>query len=147
MNLSPGLPSPLVDALKRYVEARHIALVAARLALGINDLDARALLYIAAHPDARPSHLRDYLGITSAGVTTLIDRLVERGAVGRDVDPVDRRVIRLSTTVDLAVEPWSVLNRFDDAFLGAIDDEDLEDTARMAAALDRYTTSASRAFD
>ena len=109
--------SDLTAALHRYAEARNSALVAARLSLGMNELDARALLFIAAHAGARPSDLRSYLGITSAGVTTLIDRLVARQAVCRDVDAADRRVSRLIATADLASAPWSALTQFDEAFL------------------------------
>ena len=138
-------PSPLGAALLRYVEARTTALNAARHTLGVNELDARALLHIDAHAGTRPGDLRDYLGITSAGVTTLIDRLVERGAVRRDVDASDRRVSRLTAVADLRAEPWSVLTRFDDAFSAAIADGDLGDAERLASALDAYTASATTA--
>jgi DNA-binding MarR family transcriptional regulator len=142
---STALPSPLTAALHRYVEARSAALTAARHLLGVNELDARALLHIDSHAGTRPGDLRDYLGITSAGVTTLIDRLVERGAVRRDVDADDRRVSRLTTTADLHAEPWSVLTRFDDAFSAAIENGDVEDSERLASALDAFTSSAVRA--
>ena len=138
-------PSPLGAAMLRYVEARTTALNSARHALGVNELDARALLHIDAHAGTRPGDLRDYLGITSAGVTTLIDRLVERGAVRRDVDASDRRVSRLTAVADLRAEPWSVLTRFDDAFSAAIADGDLGDAERLASALDAYTASATTA--
>lgn len=144
-SLSAAVPSPLTTALHRYVEARSAALILARHALGVNELDARALLHIDAHAGTRPGDLREYLGITSAGVTTLIDRLVERGAVRRDVDAQDRRVSRLTTTADLRTEPWSVLTRFDDAFSTAVADGDVEDIERLAGALDSFTDSATRA--
>jgi len=143
-SFATALPSSLSGALHRYVEARNAALTAARHALGVNELDARALLHIDAHAGTRPGDLRDYLGITSAGVTTLIDRLVEKGAVRRDVDAEDRRVSRLTATADLHAEPWSVLTRFDDAFAAAVQGEDLEDADRLANALDRFTASAAR---
>jgi DNA-binding MarR family transcriptional regulator len=138
------LSSPLTAALHRYVEARTAALVLARQELGVNELDARAVLYIAAHAGTRAGDLRAYLGITAAGVTTLIDRLVERAAVRRDVDAEDRRVIRLTLVADLAAKPWSALTRFDDAFTTAVTDADLPDAARFATALDGFTESAVR---
>lgn len=140
-----ALPSPLTAALHRYVEARSGALTTARQLLGVNELDARALLHIDAHAGTRPGDLREYLGITSAGVTTLIDRLVEKGAVRRDVDAADRRVSRLTTTADLHAEPWSVLTRFDDAFSAAIENGDVQDAERLAGTLDTLTSSAVRA--
>ena len=138
-------PSPaLAPALQQYVQARNTSLLTARKELRIGELDARALLYIADHPGTRPTALRDELGITSAGVTTLIDRLVERGAVRRDIDATDRRVNRLSITVDLAVEPWSALTRFDRDFSSAIAAEDQAAIRAFAELLDALTRATSR---
>lgn len=136
----------LTLALQRYVEARSAALLVARRELQVNELDARALLFIADNPGARPGQLREYLGITSAGVTTLVDRLVERGAVRRDIDEDDRRVNHLVLTVDLAADPWSALTKFDDAFCTATADADVTETERFAAALDALTESAAAAL-
>ncbi len=136
----------LTLALQRYVEARSAALLAARRELQVNELDARALLFIADNPGARPGQLREYLGITSAGVTTLVDRLVERGAVRRDVDDDDRRVNHLVLTIDLATDPWSALTKFDDAFSAATSGADVTETERFAAALDALTESAAAAL-
>jgi DNA-binding MarR family transcriptional regulator len=133
----------LRGALQRYLDARHASLTEARLVLGVNDVDVRALLYIAAHPGTRPTSLREYLGITSAGVTALIDRLAERGAVRREVDEDDRRVNRLTVTVDLFSEPWSALTRFDSGFEAALAAVDRDEAARLAATLDALTAAAS----
>ena len=99
------------------------------------------LLFIADNPGTRPTQLRDYLGITSAGVTALIDRLVEREVVRRDVDPEDRRVSRITVTVDIAADPWSSLTRFDDAFDGAVAAGDIEYTRQLAEVLESLTES------
>lgn len=136
-------PPALLAALGRYVEARNAALTSARRALNVNELDARALLFIARNRGTRPGNLRDYLGITSAGVTTLIDRLVERRAVRRDVDLDDRRVNRISVTVDLDAEPWSALTRFDAAFAEALEQSGFDDAGQLARALDAFTATAS----
>ena len=131
------------DALFAYVQARSDALSRARRELGIGEGDARALLHIAAHPGIRPSQLRDHLGITSPGVTALIDRLVDRGIVRRDVDPHDRRVNRISVTVDLDEEPWAGLTRFDTAFDDAVSAGDEEEAARFAELLESWTASSN----
>ncbi len=136
----------LAQALQRYTDARSAALLKARHALRVNELDARALLFIAASPGTRPGHLRDYLGITSAGVTTLVDRLAERGAVRREVDAEDRRVNRLTVTVDLSSAPWSALRTFDDAFTAAVIAADPVEASKLAAALDALTASAADAM-
>ena len=96
--------SALGRALERYVDARGAAMIKARQSLKVNELDARALLYIARTPGTRPGKLR-IPRITSAGVTTLVDRLADRGALRRDIDADDRRVNRLTVTVDLGVRP------------------------------------------
>jgi hypothetical protein len=136
-----GRSSSLRQALGRYVEARYTALSEARRILNIGEGDARALLFIAENPGTRPTQLRDYLGITSAGVTALIDRLVEREAVRRDVDPDDRRVSRITVTVDLAADPWSSLTRFDSDFDGAVAAGDIQYTEQLADILDTLTDS------
>jgi DNA-binding MarR family transcriptional regulator len=128
--------SSLSRALRRYLDARGEALLAARIGLGIGELDARALLFVAENPGTRPTRLREYLGITSAGVTTLIDRLVARGAVRRDVDAVDRRVNRITLTVDMDVEPWSTLTRFDTDFETAVRGRTVDEMDGFAAVLD-----------
>jgi hypothetical protein len=146
MGRPPGATPALSLALQRYVDARSAALLAARRELQVNELDARALLFIADNPGARPGQLREYLGITSAGVTTLVDRLVERNAVRREVDDEDRRVNHLVLTIDLAADPWCALTKFDDAFAAAAVGADATETARFAAALDALTESAAAAL-
>ncbi|WP_308798229.1 MarR family winged helix-turn-helix transcriptional regulator [Agromyces silvae] len=145
--MSSDAPSKqgLASALQQYVQARSAALLLARKELRIGELDARALLYIADHPGTRPTSLREYLGITSAGVTTLIDRLIERGAVRREVDAEDRRVNRISVTVDLAGDPWSALTRFDRDFSAAIDAGDQRAMAEFATALAALTMTVTGA--
>ncbi|MDQ1136074.1 DNA-binding MarR family transcriptional regulator [Microbacterium sp. SORGH_AS 1204] len=133
----PVAGSALGRALLAYGEARRNAAAEARRALSLNELDARALLFVAENPGARPSHVRDHLGITSAGVTTLIDRLVQRGAVRRDLDDVDRRVNHITATVDLDVPPWSALRAFDAGIEAAIATIDPTEARRTAETLER----------
>lgn len=135
--------SALGRALLAYGAARRLADAEARRGLSLNELDARALLFIVENPGARPSHIRDHLGITSAGVTTLIDRLVQRGAVRRDLDADDRRVNHITATVDLSAPPWSAIHGFDSAVEAAIAAIDPADADRLAAVLERLTAAAS----
>ena len=140
--MSPASSSAsLGAALRVYLDARDLAMAAARRSLGISEMDARALLFIVGNPGTRPTRLREYLGITSAGVTTLIDRLVERDVVRRDVDETDRRVNRITATIDAAVEPWSILNRFDDDFDTATVAKDRIQTLAFAHLLDELTAT------
>jgi DNA-binding MarR family transcriptional regulator len=134
-------PSRVRRALAVYAQARADALSLARRELGLGEGDAKALLHIAGNPGIRPTQLRDHLGITSAGITALIDRLVERGIVRRDVDADDRRVNRISVTVDLDDEPWSQLTRFDTDFDLEVDGIDERESDTFTALLESLTTA------
>ncbi|MDU0367724.1 helix-turn-helix domain-containing protein [Microbacterium sp. KSW4-17] len=142
--LSPLPGSALGRALLAYGEARRTAAAEARRALSLNELDARALLFIGDNPGARPSHVRDHLGITSAGVTTLIDRLVQRGAVKRDLDAEDRRVNHITAIVDLDAPPWSELRAFDAAIEDAVTRMDPALADRVAGVIDELVAHARR---
>jgi hypothetical protein len=66
---------------------------------------------------------------------------VGREVVRRDVDPSDRRVSRITLTIDLSADPWSSLTRFDDDFDGAVASSDLEQTQQLAEFLESLTAS------
>ena len=56
-------------------------------------------LHIQPYPEeATPAQLADACGVTRAAMTSRIDRLVQRGHVTREVDPVDRRRILVRPT-------------------------------------------------
>jgi DNA-binding MarR family transcriptional regulator len=135
--------SALSVALRGYLDARATALLAARKALGINELDARALLYLLDNPGSKPSALSTVLGLTSAGVTVLTDRLVGRDIVRRDPDPADRRSVRLTATVDIAQAPWSALTAFDTGLEGAVSELDSVEAERLAELLSGLTRRAA----
>lgn len=116
----PSAAARLSTALTAFAEARQASQNEARRSLGIGEMDARALAYLQQNPGARPSALRAHLGLTSAGVSTLCDRLIERGAIHRDTDPTDRRASLLTVTVDLTTEPWNRLTEFDRTVEAAI---------------------------
>ncbi|MDQ1123657.1 MarR family winged helix-turn-helix transcriptional regulator [Microbacterium trichothecenolyticum] len=113
MTAEPGDTSPLMTALMLYSREREAAAAQARKQLGVNELDARALAFVGAHPGVRPSALAAHLGVTSAGVTTMVERLVRRGILRREADETDRRVNHIYVAVDLENEPWSQLAHFD----------------------------------
>lgn len=144
---SPSVGSDLGRALLAYGEARRAAAAEARRELALNELDARALVFVADNPGARPSHVRDHLGITSAGVTTLIDRLVQRGAVRRDLDEDDRRVNHITATVDLDSPPWNALRAFDDGIEAAIAGIDAERADAAASLLQHLIATVASAAE
>ena len=139
MSSEAASTSKLSRALNAYSAARNDALVAARKDLRISEVDARALLFVVDNPGVRPSALRDYLGITSAGVTSLVDRLVERGLARRESDAEDRRGNHITATVDLTTEPWSALTEFDRRFERAVEMSLGPRSDELAALLTRLT--------
>jgi len=138
-------PSKLRTALSRYVHARATALSEARRELSIGEGDAKALLFITDHPGCRAADIAAHLGITAAGVTALVDRLVDRGIVEREYDANDRRVIHITCVVDLAEEPWSALGRFDSDFDQVLGTYDPDRTDGFAALLDELLETAAAA--
>lgn len=65
----------------------------------IEDYYTLHALLIQPYPEqATPAQLADSCGITRAAMTSRLDRLVERGHVTRDVDPIDRRRILIRPT-------------------------------------------------
>lgn len=112
--------SPVAVALQRYLFERSRCLTDARRLLGLNELDVAAVLYVSKHPGIRPSELRQHLDVTSAGVTTIVDRLVRREVLRRESDTSDRRANHIYARVDLTSAPWNCLTRFDDAFNTAV---------------------------
>lgn len=135
-------PRPaLSTALDAFIEARRSAEAATRVELRLGETEVRALLRIRENPGIRPSELRDHLGVTSAGVTTLVDRLVERGLLRRELDTEDRRVNHIHLEVDLDAAPWSRLDRFARDLDDAVDAESAATTDAFAEALQRITRS------
>ena len=128
---------PLSTALDAYIEARRSADAATRAELKLTETEVRALLRIRELPGIRPSELRDHLGVTSAGVTTLVDRLVERGLVRRELDTEDRRVNHIHLEVDLDAAPWSRLDQFARDLDEAVGAESSRETGAFAETLQR----------
>ncbi len=58
----------------------------------------RVLAFLGRCRGASLSALAEHLGVTSASTSTLVERLVKRGLVGRGNDPLERRRVRLELT-------------------------------------------------
>lgn len=143
MNAESGEPSPLMAALALYCWERDEAAARARKQLGVNELDAKALAYVRLNPGVRPSELAGHLGVTSAGITTMVERLVRRGILRREADEDDRRVNHIHLAVDLEKEPWSQLAHFQDTFRGIIQQLDAKVEEDFAAFM-RHATLAAK---
>ncbi|KEP75991.1 hypothetical protein HR12_15330 [Microbacterium sp. SUBG005] len=134
-----SLPSTLLAALDDYVAARDEAIARARRDLNVSELEAAALSRIGEEPGIRPSNLRAHLGVTAAGVTTLVDRLIGRGLLRRELDAEDRRVNHIYLEIDLDAEPWVALQRFPREVEEAVRSEPADVAAAAAEMLARIT--------
>src|SRR5579863_3699765 len=77
----------------RHAQAERLA------PLGLTPAQERALRVISRSAEPlRMTELADHLGIVPRSVTTVVDALEEAGLVRREVDPHNRRAIRLHLT-------------------------------------------------
>jgi DNA-binding MarR family transcriptional regulator len=58
----------------------------------------RALAFLSRHPEAALSEVAEHLGLTLPATSKLIDGLVDRGLVIRNLSPIDRRFVALALT-------------------------------------------------
>ena len=92
----------VLDALSEYRAAETSMLRRTRSIMDRGATDALALRFVrdasAAGEGLRPTALAARLGLSSASVTALVDRLVQSGAVRREPHPLDRRAVILRAT-------------------------------------------------
>ena len=84
---------------RELAATRHRAAVA-RL-LGLSDREMLATAYLAQRGALAPATLAALLGLSSAGVTTLVRRMEAAGHLVRDENPADRRSILVRLTPSL----------------------------------------------
>ncbi|MGW1675831.1 MarR family winged helix-turn-helix transcriptional regulator [Saccharopolyspora sp. NPDC002376] len=92
---------------------------------GANQLHPTDLRALIALLDARrsdepatPGKLGEWLGLNSAAVTALVDRLESRGHVRREKDPADRRRVRLVVAEQAVELGWSFFGPLIDEVVG-----------------------------
>lgn len=121
--------------------------------MGVRDNDLRALEYVVdAHSAGRsvsPKDLAASLGLTSASITALLDRLERAGHVSRITSPFDRRGLFIEPSADTAAVIQSTYDTIEydlKAITARLGSERvraaLELYAELADALDRMTGAA-----
>jgi DNA-binding MarR family transcriptional regulator len=83
-------------AATRVQNARVVSAMAAEHGIGPTDL--RALSFLTGHDAATPKVVAEHLGLTTGAMTTLTDRIEQRGLVRRVPNPDDRRSLMLELT-------------------------------------------------
>ena len=96
--------------------------------LGVNRTDGRCLDVIDQRPGLTAGELAEAVGLSPGAVTTVIDRLEERGLVTRSRDPDDRRRVTLKMTPEanrLAWEAYGPLGEMGAPLIEQMSDKDL----------------------
>jgi DNA-binding MarR family transcriptional regulator len=104
---------------------RHRLLVGGRL--GLDPTEAEAVLHLARAGEMAPHLLADLLGLTSGGVTAVVQRLERAGRVVRRPHPHDRRSILVAlnaATLDLVTEAYAPLVHGVDRVAGDLSEEE-----------------------
>lgn len=92
-------PVDLADLLQQRTRRLRRAQAQRLAPLGLTPAQERALRIITRSEEPpRMAELAEHLGIVPRSVTTVIDALEEAGLVRREVDPHNRRAIRLHLT-------------------------------------------------
>jgi DNA-binding MarR family transcriptional regulator len=92
-------PVQLADLLHRLTKRLRRAQAERLSPLGLTPAQERALRMITRGGEPpRMTELADHLGIVPRSVTTVVDALEEAGLVRREIDPHNRRAIRLHLT-------------------------------------------------
>ena len=108
--------------------------------LQLSALDLRALYTIAAGDEVTPKHLAAALDLTSGSITTLLDRVENKGFVERLAHPQDRRslIVRL-TPAGNSAHAWAGqgYKQAGTAGLGGIENVDLTSLTSFLAAAER----------
>jgi DNA-binding MarR family transcriptional regulator len=92
-------PVQLADLLHGLTRRLRRAQAERLAPLGLTPAQERALrIIIRSEEPPRMTELADQLGIVPRSVTTVIDALEEAGLVHREIDPRNRRAIRLHLT-------------------------------------------------
>ncbi|MEJ2012504.1 MAG: MarR family transcriptional regulator [Anaerolineales bacterium] len=95
---------PFVATLHQWIEVtmRHSMRNFLRYAResGLSMSHLGAIFHIHRAGSCGVTEIGDYLGVTSAAASQMLDRLVEQGLVARTEDPEDRRVKRIELTAE-----------------------------------------------
>nr|WP_274635587.1 MarR family transcriptional regulator [Microbacterium bovistercoris] len=92
----------VLTGIRRWREAEQQLSLSSRDRMKLNETDMQALRFlVVAKNDGRlvtPGALAEYLGISSASTTKLLDRLAAAGHIERAAHPTDRRALTIRIT-------------------------------------------------
>jgi DNA-binding MarR family transcriptional regulator len=115
--------------------------------LGITQGEGHILSHLAASGDATIADLHRALAHRRSTLTSILDRLAERGWITRETDPKDRRsfIIRLSKNGrSAAAKIYRELERIEGQALGEVSKQDLRTVAAVLQSLENAADQAAR---
>ncbi|RUR03288.1 MarR family winged helix-turn-helix transcriptional regulator [Labedella endophytica] len=116
----------VLNGLRRYRQSEQAMRRRTRESMRMGETDLLALQYLLRATKGPnpvgPRDLANYLGISSASTTVLIDRLVRSGHLERHPHPTDRRALTLSTTATTDTEVRATLGRMHSRMLAATEE-------------------------
>jgi DNA-binding MarR family transcriptional regulator len=107
----------------------------------------RALSFLDRNPNLSLSEVADYIGITRASTSTMIDRLVQRGLVDRQEDPKERRHVMLKLTQtgsDRLAQMRNIIRQTITTLFDQLTPEELEQVSQSLALLGRVFEAANQ---
>ncbi|MEW1951382.1 MarR family transcriptional regulator [Pseudarthrobacter sp902506025] len=121
----------VINALREFRTSESAMRRRTRSSAAMGETDLLALRYLidaeAAGVGIRPTQLAARLGITSASMTSLVDRLVAAGHVTREPHPSDRRAVIIRPTPGADEEVRHNLNQMHKRMLEAAESLSVEE--------------------
>ena len=109
--------------------------------LTVNATDLAAMEFILINGAMGPTELAKRLGITTAAVTTVVDRLVRAGHVTRTRHPDDRRAVIVQATPASTVRAMATIMPVVRAIEGTLDEFDGAEQAVITRYLERVESA------
>ncbi len=113
----------LFNSMARLRDVERLVMESSRAYMQLNETDMRALQFIIARNNAgetvSPRRLAEFLRITTASTTKLLDRLEAGGHLHRQPHPTDRRALVLSVSAQTHAAAMSSMGRIQAARIPA----------------------------
>ena len=137
----------VLKSLRDYRSAETTMRRSTRDSMGMGETDLLALRYLlrvqASGKTVVPKDLSQFLGITSASTTSLIDRLVASGHVRREAHPSDRRSVVVVPTVESDQEVRETLGAMHRRMMAVAESLTADEARIVVEFLERMTEAVS----
>jgi DNA-binding MarR family transcriptional regulator len=139
----------VLKSLRDYRTAETAVRRSTRDSMGMGETDILALRYLlrvqASGKAVVPKDISQFLGITSASTTSLIDRLVASGHVRREAHPTDRRSVVVVPTVESDKEVRVTLGAMHRQMMSVAEGLTAEEARVVVKFLERMTEALQQA--